>query len=320
MSDLHLVPARIPTMHFIGVSTAQSMIMRVFPAWARYLELGDCRLSGIDLKLHDAPERYREVVRFIRDDPRTVGALVTTHKIDLLHATRDLFDELDDFGSLMGEVSSISKKDGRLCGGAKDPISSGLALEAFLPAGHWQKSGAPAFLMGAGGSSVALCSYLCRGDHGGNRPSTIFVSNRSEKRLREMEEINRRQGIDVKVEYVLTPKPEENDAVMRRLGRGALVANATGLGKDGPGSPLTDAAVFPEEGFAWDFNYRGDLAFLRQARAQEAGRRLRVEDGWLYFIYGWLAVIAEVFHKSIPLTGPMFDELCRIAERERKPA
>ena len=320
MSDLHLVPARIPTMHFIGVSTAQSMIMRVFPAWARYLELGDCRLSGIDLKLHDAPERYREVVRFIRDDPRTVGALVTTHKIDLLHATRDMFDELDDFGSLMGEVSSISKKDGRLCGGAKDPISSGLALEAFLPAGHWQKSGAPAFLMGAGGSSVALCSYLCRGDHGGNRPSTIFVSNRSEKRLHEMEEINRRQGIDVKVEYVLTPKPEENDAVMRRLGRGALVANATGLGKDGPGSPLTDAAVFPEEGFAWDFNYRGDLAFLRQARAQEAGRRLRVEDGWLYFIYGWLAVIAEVFHKSIPLTGPMFDELCRIAERERKPA
>jgi len=220
----------------------------------------------------------------------------------------------------MGEVSSISKKDGRLCGGAKDPISSGLALEAFLPAGHWQKSGAPAFLMGAGGSSVALCSYLGRKDHGGNRPSTIFVSNRSEKRLREMEEINRRQGIDVKVEYVLTPKPEENDAVMRRLGRGALVANATGLGKDGPGSPLTDAAVFPEEGFAWDFNYRGDLAFLRQARAQEAGRRLRVEDGWLYFIYGWLAVIAEVFHKSIPLTGPMFDELCRIAERERKPA
>ena len=85
------------------------------------------------MKQHDDPARYREVVGFIKNDPRSVGALVTTHKIDLLHAARDLFDELDDFGSLMGEVSAISKRDGLLCGGAKDPITSGLALEAFLP-------------------------------------------------------------------------------------------------------------------------------------------------------------------------------------------
>jgi shikimate 5-dehydrogenase len=318
VNDLHLIPARTPTMYFIGVSTAHSMIMRVFPAWARYLELGDCHLAGIDMKLHDTPERYREVVTFIKEDPGTLGALVTTHKIDLLHATRDLFDELDDFGSLMGEVSSISKRDGRLCGGAKDPISSGLALEAFLPARHWELRGAQAFLMGAGGSSVALCSYLGRREHKGNRPARIFVSNRSEKRLEEMREINRRQGMEVDVEYVLTPQPQDNDAVLRRLDRGAMVVNATGLGKDGPGSPITDAAVFPEAGLAWDFNYRGDLQFLRQARAQAAGRGLHVEDGWLYFIYGWLAVIGEVFHRHIPFSGPVFDELCRIAERERK--
>jgi shikimate 5-dehydrogenase len=315
---MDLTPARIPTMYFIGVSTSHSMIMRVFPAWARYLGLGDCRLAGIDLKMHDAPERYREVVTFIKEDPRTLGALVTTHKIDLLHAARDMFDELDDFGSLMGEVSSIFKRDGRLCGGAKDPITSGLALEAFLPARHWAVSGAPAFLMGAGGASVALCSYLGRREHGDNRPARIFVSNRSGKRLEEMEQINRRQGMEVAVEYVLTPRPQDNDAVLGRLGTGAMVVNATGLGKDGPGSPLTDAAVFPEAGLAWDFNYRGDLQFLRQARAQAEGRGLRVEDGWLYFIYGWLAVIAEVFHIAIPFSGPVFDELCLIAERERK--
>jgi shikimate 5-dehydrogenase len=318
MSDLHLAPAHTPTMYFIGVSTTQSMIMRVFPEWARYLELGACRLAGIDMKQHDDPARYREVVGFIKNDPRSVGALVTTHKIDLLHAARDLFDELDDFGSLMGEVSAISKRDGLLCGGAKDPITSGLALEAFLPPRHWELSGAEAFIMGAGGASVALSAYLGRKDHGKNRPSRIFVSNRSEKRLTEMRQIHRRQGMDVKVEYVLTPQPQDNDAVMRRLSRGALVANATGLGKDGPGSPITDAAVFPEAGHAWDFNYRGDLLFMRQARAQAEGRSLHVEDGWLYFIYGWLSVIAEVFHKPIPSSGPVFDELCRIAERARK--
>ena len=61
------------------------------------------------------------------------GALVTTHKIDLLKACRDLFDEFDYYAQLTGEISCISKRDGKLCGHAKDPISSGLALEAFLP-------------------------------------------------------------------------------------------------------------------------------------------------------------------------------------------
>ncbi len=86
-----------------------------------------------------------------------------------------------------------------------------------------------------------------------------------------------------------------------------------------PGSPITDAAPFPERGYAWDFNYRGDLVFLEQARRQAAARHLHVEDGWLYFIHGWLAVIAEVFHREIPTAGPVFDELCRIAGCERRP-
>ncbi|HVO37950.1 MAG TPA: shikimate dehydrogenase [Spirochaetia bacterium] len=304
-------------MYFVGVTTTRSMIMKVFPAWAKRLELGDCQLKGIDLKLHDEPQRYREVVQFIKDDPLSLGALVTTHKIDLIHATRDMFDGLDDFASLMGEVSSISKSDGRLMGGAKDPISSGLALESFLPAQHWESTRADAFILGAGGSSVALCSYLVRPEHDANRPARVFVSNRSPKRLEDMKEIHRKQRVDVPVSYVHTPRPEDNDEVLRGLPPGSLVANATGLGKDAPGSPLTGAASFPRSGFAWDFNYRGNLVFLDQARAQGGAKGLVVEDGWLYFIYGWLAVIAEVFHRPIPLHGPMFDELCHLAEKEK---
>ncbi len=310
-------PAQKPTMYFIGVTTTESMIMRVFPAWAKYLELGDCLIKGIDMKLHDRQDRYREVVQFIKEDPLSLGALVTTHKIDLLHAARDIFDELDDFASLAGEVSAISKRNGRLLGGAKDPISSGLALEGFLPARHWAKTRAQAFIMGAGGSSVALCSYLVRPFHRGNRPSKIFVSNRSPARLAAVEEAHRSQGIDVPVSYVHTPRPQDNDAVLGSLLPGSLVVNATGLGKDAPGSPITGTVPFPENGFAWDFNYRGDLLFLRQARAQADGRSLTVVGGWLYFIYGWLAGIAEVFRHPIPFHGPVFDELCRLAENER---
>ena len=305
-------------MYFIGVHTETSMIMRVFPRWAGALELGDCELVGIDMALHDEPDRYRQVVRFIKEDPLSIGALVTTHKIDLLHAAKDLFDGLDELADLMGEVSAISKSGGRLIGTAKDPITAGGALETFLPERHWERTGADAFMMGAGGSSIALSWYLAHTDRGTNRPARIFVSNRSPRRLDEMKRIHDSHGIQVPIEYVLTPRPEDNDRVMQRLSPGSLVANATGLGKDAPGSPITDDGVFPRNGLAWEFNYRGDLLFLRQAYAQETRRELHVEDGWLYFVIGWLAVIGEVFAKTIPLHGPLFDTLRRIAEAERR--
>jgi shikimate 5-dehydrogenase len=92
-----------------------------------------------------------------------------------------------------------------------------------------------------------------------------------------------------------------------------MVVNATGLGKDGPGSPLTDAVPFPDHGLVWEFNYRGDLVFLDQARAAAAARSLTVHDGWVYFIHGWTRVIAEVFDADIPMSGPAFDALSRIA-------
>ncbi len=313
-----LEAATRPTMYFIGVHTQTSMIMRVFPKWAGALELGDCQLLGIDMALHDTPDRYRRVVQFIREDSKSLGALVTTHKIDLLHAARDLFDELDDLAALMGEVSGIAKTNGRLRGTAKDPITAGGALEAFLPEQHWERTRGDAFILGAGGSSIALSWYLSHPDRGANRPRRLFISNRSPARLQEMKRIHQAHGMDIPVEYVLTPRPEDNDQVMARLSPGSLVANATGLGKDAPGSPITDAARFPEHGLAWDFNYRGNLVFLQQAWRQERDRRLRVEDGWTYFLIGWLAVIGEVFAKPIPLKGPFFEGLRRIAEAERR--
>ena len=119
------------------------------------------------------------------------------------------------------------------------------------------------------------------------------------------------------VEYRHTPKPEDNDAILGRLKPHSLAINATGLGKDAPGSPITDAAVFPEHGLAWDFNYRGDLVFLDQGRARQQARRLTVEDGWVYFIHGWTRVMAEVFHVDIPTSGAGFEQLSRIAAEAR---
>jgi shikimate 5-dehydrogenase len=218
----------------------------------------------------------------------------------------------------MGEVSSISKRDGRLVGHAKDPISSGLALEAFLPAGYWEQTGAEVLVMGAGGSSIAITCYLMQERHGANRPSKIIVTNRTTPRLEEIREIHDKSVRTVPVEYHHTPRPEDNDRLVSSLKPGSLVMNATGLGKDALGSPITDAARFPEGGYAWDFNYRGELVFLDQARAQRQARNLTIEDGWIYFIHGWTQVIAEVFHIAIPTRGPQFDELSRIAAAARR--
>jgi shikimate 5-dehydrogenase len=292
--------------------------MKVFPKWAEHLGLGECQLKGIDFRLHDDPGVYREAVDFIKHDPLSLGALVTTHKIDLLKACEDMFEELDPYARSMGEISSISKRNGCLFGHAKDPISSALALEAFLPEKYWEKTGAEILLMGAGGSTIALTSYLMDSKHGSNAPSKIVVSNRSTPRLEEIQRIHRTLTTDVLVEYIHAPHPEDNDELVNALKPYSVVINATGLGKDSPGSPLTDAAVFPEHGIAWDFNYRGDLVFLDQAHAQETERHLQIEDGWVYFLHGWTQVIAEVFHIDIPTKGPAFEKLSDIAEQFRQ--
>jgi shikimate 5-dehydrogenase len=273
---------------------------------------------GIDCEIHDDPQVYRDVVSFIRDDPNSLGGLVTTHKLDLLEAARDLFDHLDENAEMLGEISCISKRDGQLRGAAMDPITSGLALEAFVPREHWKQSPTDLCLIGAGGSSLALTMYVMTKMPAEARPARIVVSNRSSKRLESMKALHPRINPGIETEYVLAPKPEENDEVVGRLTEGAVVANATGLGKDVPGSPTTSNVSFPKNGYAWDFNYRGDLEFLKQARAQQEEKNLGVEDGWVYFIHGWTRVIAEVFDIDIPTSGPEFDELSRIAAEARK--
>jgi shikimate 5-dehydrogenase len=311
-------PAKRPTLHFIGVSTSKSAIMKVFPAWADYLGLKNAAIAGIDLPIHADPALYREAVSFIKRDPLSQGALVTTHKIDLYNACRDLFDRVDPHAAAMGETSCLSKRGAMFVCHAKDPVTSGLAIDGFLPQRHFERTGAEVFSIGAGGSTIALTWHLMRLERGTDRPSRIIVSNRSQARLDALARIHRETGASVPVEYVLAPEPTVNDGIINRLKPGSLVINATGLGKDAPGSPLTDAARFPENGIAWDLNYRGDLVFLDQARRQQADRKLQIEDGWAYFIHGWGQVIGEVFDIPIAPSGPQFETMSEIAAKVAK--
>ena len=298
-----------PTLYFIGVTTGQSSIMKVFPVWAEALGI-DAVIKGIDIGIHAPAEEYRAVAQFIKDDELSMGALVTTHKIDMYNACKDMFDYRDPYAERFGELSCISKLDGKYCAHAKDPISSGLALDSFIPKGHFLKTGAEVCVLGAGGSALSNSAYLANEEyHGNDLPVRIHLNNRSTPRLAEA--VHVLDFVKVPMSYHICRTPELNDKIVEALPAGSVVINPTGLGKDRPGSPLTDNCKFPQDGIVWELNYRGSLEFLHQAEAQQKDRNLTVEAGWTYFIHGWTQVIAEVFH--IDITGERLAMCDRIA-------
>ena len=300
-------------LHFIGVSTAGSSIFDLFPRWAGLLGL-DAEIAGRDIPLDAEPKRYRAAVAEIAGDDTIRGALVTAHKVDLYRHAGDLFAELDSFANLCGEVSCISKQEHGLIGHAKDPITAGRALEDMLTPDYWTRREAHALCMGAGGAGTAITVYLLSGEES---PAGLVVTDRDEQRIRALQSVHRRLTHRARVEYHVVSAPEQHDALLAGLARGSLVVNATGMGKDVPGSPVSDAAQFPQEGIVWELNYRGDLGFLRSARRQVAERRLTVHDGWRYFLHGWSEVIAEVFHLEV--TPERFAQLAAEAESLRPP-
>jgi shikimate dehydrogenase len=305
-----LEPRTVPTLYFVGVTTTQSSIMKVFPKWSNILDLG-AEIVGYDAPIHAPAETYEAIVHHIKEDPLSMGALVTTHKIDLLDATHDMFDYLDPYAELCGEVSCISKREGRLEGYAKDAITSGLAWEAFVEPGHWGGTGAYVMCIGAGGSAVAISVYVSGLPDPADRPQQFIVAQRSLPRLEKLQAIHAKLDTDIEFEYILNEDPLRNDEIMASLPSGSMVINATGMGKDRPGSPVTDNGLFPERGLVWELNYRGELDFLHQAERQTESRNLTVEDGWVYFLHGWSQVIAEVFHLN--LTPELFAELDKAA-------
>lgn len=284
---------------FVGVSASRSSINRVFPRWAEALGLKSTVLTPVDLPIDTDPDTYRQVLLDIREDPHCRGALVTTHKVRLLEAGRDLFDDLDEDAQLLGEVSCISKRDGLLIGSAKDPTTSGRALEAFIPPGHFANTGGSVLCLGAGGAGLAISLHLLARTAATDRPARLILVSRSHDRLEACRAALRTVGVADSVTFLLNSESRRNDESMRGLPQGSLVINATGMGKDRPGSPITGGAIFPYRGLVWELNYRGELQFLQQARRQADERSLRVEDGWQYFVHGWSSVIAEVFELSI---------------------
>jgi len=300
-----------PTLYFIGVSTSQSSIMKVFPEWVKALNL-EAQIKGIDIALDAPPEDYRQAVEHIQKHAMAKGALVTTHKIDLFNASEDLFSSFDFYAELCGELSCISKRGDELLGFAKDPISSGLTLKGFIAETHWQDTNAELLCLGAGGAAVAISLYLAQKE---DKPKRIIIVDINQERLEHIRAIHKNLETSIVFEYRLHKDASENDALLAQLPEGSLIINATGMGKDRPGSPLSNQAEFPSSAIVWELNYRGALDFFHQAKVQQDAKRLSVQDGWVYFLHGWTQVMTEVF--QFDLSQTQFEELGEIASAFR---
>lgn len=310
-----IVTKTVPTFYFIGVTTTKSSIMKVFPLWMKVLGRPDVVIEGCDCKIHDDPEIYRKAVAQIKYDPLSLGALVTTHKIDLLTAARDMFEYLDPYAMITDEISSISKLEDRLEGHAKDPITAGKSLDAIIGNDYFSRTGGDILCFGSGGSAIATLLHLINKKNPGDKPEKFTFVNRSQGRLDHAKEMVGKLKTDIQIEYIQNADPKENDKIMENFKPYSVVINATGMGKDTPGSPITSEGEFPMNSIAWEFNYRGELDFMHQALAQVESRKVKVEDGWVYFVHGWTQVVAQVLH--VDLTDDLFDQLEKAAATVR---
>lgn len=305
--------SRSGQLRFVGVTTGGSRIMALFPRWAEALGL-DADIAGRDVEIGAPPDAYRKVVAEIAEDEAALGALVTTHKVQVLRHAGDLFARLDPYAELLGEVSCIAARDGSLEGYSKDPVTSGRSVDEMIPRDHWTThDGAQALCLGAGGAGAAIGVMLATRDPA---PARVVLTDTDAGRVDEVRAMfGRMDDLHCAVDAVHVDDAAASDDLVERLPAGSLVVNATGMGKDVPGSPVSDDAAFPRHGVVWELNYRGARPFLAAAHAQAQARSLQVHDGWRYFLHGWAAVISEVY--DVAIGRDRFEQLARVAEPHR---
>lgn len=277
-------------MKFIGVSTSSSSIMKIFPAWNKILGL-DASISGIDIPLDAGSDSYISAINQIINDSQCCGALVTSHKLAVYQHAKTMFQEFDDFAEACREVSCVKVKNRKVSGFAKDPVSAGLAIKDFLPNNFFDLQN-EVLLIGDGGAAIAIAWYLSSLPR---PPAKIHILGKDQSRLNHLFEVISVRLAQIEVSISTTELIE----TIAQSGKTLLIINATGMGKDLPGSPWPAGLAFPKNSYLWELNYRGSLDFYHQGKSQEEAQQLTVVDGWDYFIYGWTLVISEVFDLKI---------------------
>ena len=300
-------------MEFFGVRTEDSLSAQYFPDWARALGVQGAELRGVNLPIDGTLDAHRKAVLRLKKDPEVQGALVTSHKLAIVRAAGDLIDRRTPASEFTGEISALYKRGDELWGHAVDPENYGLAITQVLSNDWWAKhEGAGILSLGGGGATAALIVYLLK--QAIDRPAFLQIVEKRSDNLHHCKSITDRIGSGaVKLEFFHTSDPLVCDSLVAQLPPNSLVINATGMGKDLPGSPVTDNVYFPDHTVVWDLNYRGTREFLVRGELQQVTRPIHVVDGWDYFLRGWSSVMGLVF--DIPMTEKRLNAFRKVAQR-----
>ncbi len=311
--------------YFIGVTTAQSAMTRILPMWAQAWGL-ELDLIGIDLPINASSALYQNAILNFKKDPKAIGAVVTTHKLNLFKHASHLFDDFDQLSKLTKEICVITNKDSKLIGLANpDCLQNTLGLKNVLASDHWHQYKSDVLCFGAGGvaSSIAL-SLLYDFESASplnhkriSTPRKILLVDIDQEQLQSIASLLNPLKGSVEIQYIHQSNASDNDQLVANLPKGSLIINATGMGKDLSGSPLTEKASFPQQSIIWDLNYRGERLFLQQAKSQEIAQNLNIHDDWLCFLYGWTQAIGLALGQTF--SQQQFLQLAKIAETFRIP-
>jgi shikimate dehydrogenase len=312
------------TVWFIGVSTARSTINELLPAWAGFLGRRAV-VRGRDVPLDAPASAYQAVLDELAAASRDVaGAVVTSHKVRLLDAARARFRQIDPLAEVLAEVSAIRPVDGGFDGFSRDAIAIRRTLDDVFGQGSGVADDVVCFGAGGSGRALMLALMTDRWDDGPPfairtpAPRTFHIVERDPARLSAFGRIARRVGVpDDRLRAHHLEGIRAAGELVATLPPRALVVNATGLGKDAPGSPIPGATRFPRDSIAWDFNYRGDLGFLDTAAAERRAG-VRVMDGWRFFLHGWIEALVPLL--GTPLDGDAFERLVGASEPFRPAA
>ena len=214
---------------FVGVTTSASSIVPIFPRWREALDLGDVELEGWDLPVGAPAARYREAVTRLQAEPDVVGALVTTHKLDLFHAAARPVRRARRArpaaprGVLHRAPRRTPARLGEGCDQRRPGARGAHAARATSRAAATRSCSAPA---GPAARSSTTCSAAAP------PPGRVIVTDHS------------RSGSSASRRW-RRGSPATAPSCVAALPPRSLVVNATGMGKDRPGSPLGPAARFP---------------------------------------------------------------------------
>lgn len=295
-----------PKLLFIGVTTEQSKVNLLFPAWQRCLNENlqlDCR----NIPLRSEPKDYIEVICEIRESPTVInGALITSHKAAVFQHASQVFDRVTSTANMLREIGMVYWRNGELVGDANDPLATAMTCEHILnECESWYSNSREAIILGGGGAGVALAHTLL--SHRQFECSHITIAESEHARVVELRAIISQWDAAVPIDiYHLADSTE----LVSSSQPSSLIANATGLGKDAPGSPVRESVSFPVNSIVWDFNYRfidqDEPTIYELAISQRERAGLHVEHGWRYFIWGWLVMMASACGKDVKAHFPCF--------------